>query len=107
MASLKTGKHTITSKTLRASGQSCHNTATVPYRLKNLQLGSEKLENTFTDLQGTYAVGQWQCIQATSIAVPYLIYHAVEDHRTRPKHHQQWNGSRPTIFRTAGITSAA
>ncbi|WP_175404756.1 phage minor head protein, partial [Endozoicomonas atrinae] len=45
-----------------------------------------------TNLQSAYAVGQWQSIQANSQAAPFLMYDAVEDHRTRPEH-QQWNGT--------------
>ncbi|WP_066016583.1 phage minor head protein [Endozoicomonas atrinae] len=58
------------------------------------QLGSAtRLENIFrTNLQSAYAVGQWQSIQANSQAAPFLMYDAVEDHRTRPEH-QQWNGT--------------
>ncbi|WP_257263833.1 phage minor head protein [Endozoicomonas sp. ONNA2] len=63
-------------------------------KITKTQLGSaSRLENIFrTNLQSAYAVGQWQSIQANSQSAPYLMYDAVEDHRTRPEH-QQWNGT--------------
>ena len=63
-------------------------------KITKAKLGSaSRLENIFrTNLQSAYAVGQWQSIQANSKSAPYLMYDAVEDHRTRPEH-QQWNGT--------------
>ncbi|WP_274520569.1 phage minor head protein, partial [Endozoicomonas atrinae] len=59
-----------------------------PGKITKAQLGSaSRLENIFrTNLQSAYAVGQWQSIQANSQAAPFLMYDAVEDHRTRPEH---------------------
>ena len=56
-------------------------------KITKAQLGSaSRLENIFrTNLQSAYAVGQWQSIQANSQTAPFLMYDAVEDHRTRPR----------------------
>ena len=63
-------------------------------KVTKAQLGSaSRLENIFrTNLQSAYAVGQWQSIEANKETAPFLMYDAVEDHRTRPEH-QQWNGT--------------
>ena len=63
-------------------------------KVTKAQLGSaSRLQNIFrTNLQSTYAVGQWQSIDDNKETAPFLVYDAVEDHRTRPEH-QQWNGT--------------
>lgn len=52
------------------------------------RLGSASRLNTIfrTNLQNAYAAGQWQGIQAIADIKPFLIYDAVDDHRTRPEH---------------------
>lgn len=57
------------------------------------QLGSaHRLETIFrTNLQSAYATGQWEGIAATEDDAPYLMYDAVDDHRTRASH-AQWDG---------------
>lgn len=52
------------------------------------QLGSaSRLETIFrSNLQGAYAVGQWQSIRRSVRTAPYLMYDAVDDNRTRPDH---------------------
>lgn len=57
-------------------------------RVVDAQLGSaSRLENIFrTNLQSAYAAGHWEKIQEQSAAAPYLLYDAVDDHRTRADH---------------------
>ena len=57
-------------------------------RVVEAQLGSaSRLETIFrTNIQTAYAVGHWQTIQDQAEAAPYLLYDAVDDHRTRPDH---------------------
>lgn len=52
------------------------------------QLGSAHRIKTIyrSNLQSAYATGQWERIQEQAEAAPYLIYDAVDDHRTRPEH---------------------
>ena len=52
------------------------------------QLGSaSRLATIFrTNLQSAYSVGQWQAIAAQADTAPYLMYDAVDDHRTRSEH---------------------
>lgn len=52
------------------------------------QLGSaSRLETIFrSNMQSAYATGQWDSITKTAKALPYLLYDAVDDHRTRPEH---------------------
>lgn len=52
------------------------------------QLGSaSRLETIFrTNLQSAYAVGHWDGIVRSARTAPYLMYDAVDDHRTRPEH---------------------
>jgi len=52
------------------------------------QLGSpHRLETIFrTNMQSAYAAGQWDQIQAQADLMPYLMYDAIDDHRTRPAH---------------------
>jgi SPP1 gp7 family putative phage head morphogenesis protein len=54
----------------------------------NARLGSaSRLETIFrTNLQSAYAAGQWQAIEANKDDAPYLLYDAVDDHRTRREH---------------------
>jgi SPP1 gp7 family putative phage head morphogenesis protein len=53
-----------------------------------IQLGSaSRLENIFrTNMQSSYAAGQWQGIQETKETIPFLMYDAVDDDRTREEH---------------------
>lgn len=53
-----------------------------------VQLGSvRRLELIFrTNMLSAYAAGQWQQIQETKNALPYLRYNAVDDLRTRDEH---------------------
>ena len=47
-------------------------------------INSYRLQNIFrTNLQSAYAVGQWQSIEDNKETAPFLMYDAVEDHRTR------------------------
>lgn len=52
------------------------------------QLGSPwRLETIFrTNMQTAYAVGQWDEIESQAAIAPFLMYDAVDDHRTRPEH---------------------
>lgn len=52
------------------------------------QLGSPwRLETIFrTNMQTSYAVGQWQEIAEQSDIAPFLMYDAIDDFRTRPLH---------------------
>lgn len=58
------------------------------------QLGSPgRLKTIFrTNVQAAYAVGQWEEIQANAEIAPYLLYDAVDDHRTRPEH-KAWDNT--------------
>ncbi|MCG7939498.1 MAG: DUF935 family protein [Candidatus Thiodiazotropha lotti] len=57
------------------------------------QLGSaRRLETIFrANLQAAYAAGHWANAQATKASIPYLMYDAVDDDRTRPEH-KSWDG---------------
>ena len=57
-------------------------------RVVKAQLGSaSRLETIFrTNLQTAYSAGHWANAQATKKALPYLVYDAVDDHRTRSEH---------------------
>lgn len=52
------------------------------------QLGSpHRLKTIFrTNVQSAYAVGAWEQIDAQKTDAPFLLYDAVDDHRTRPEH---------------------
>lgn len=52
------------------------------------QLGSSRrLETIFrTNMQTGYSIGSWEGIQQAKEAMPYLMYDALDDHRTRPEH---------------------
>ncbi len=58
------------------------------------QLGAPyRLQTIFrTNMQTAYAVGMWQQIAAQAQDAPYLLYDAVDDHRTRPDH-AAWDGT--------------
>ncbi|MFA7604468.1 MAG: phage minor head protein [Novosphingobium sp.] len=58
------------------------------------QLGSPaRLETIFrTNMASAYAAGQWQEIEGQAGRAPYLLYDAVDDHRTRPEH-RAWDGT--------------
>lgn len=57
------------------------------------QLGSpHRLETIFrTNMAQAYAVGEWEQIRAQEDVAPFLMYDAVDDHRTRPEH-AAWDG---------------
>jgi SPP1 gp7 family putative phage head morphogenesis protein len=57
------------------------------------ELGSPgRLRTIFrTNMQSAYSVGAWQRIQQQAAEAPYLLYDAVDDHRTRPEH-AAWDG---------------
>ena len=52
------------------------------------ELGSSRrLDNIFrTNMQMSYAAGQWQQIKEQERIAPYLMYNAVDDYRTREEH---------------------
>lgn len=56
--------------------------------IEGAQLGSaRRLETIFrTNLQSSYAAGQWQQMQEQAEDAPYLMYEAIDDFRTRPEH---------------------
>ena len=62
-----------------------------------VQLGSaSRLETIYrTNLQSSYAAGHWQSIQANKVAMPYLMYDAVDDGATRAEHAAHDNIVRP------------
>ncbi|QSX32474.1 minor capsid protein [Shewanella avicenniae] len=53
-----------------------------------IQLGSaSRLETIFrTNLQSAYSAGHWAGIQENAEDMPYLMYDAVDDSKTRPEH---------------------
>lgn len=57
-------------------------------------LGSPaRLQTIFrSNMQSAYAAGQWEDIIAQADLAPYLLYDAVDDHRTRPDH-AAWDGT--------------
>jgi len=56
--------------------------------ITKVQLGSaSRLETIFrTNLQSSYAAGQWQAIEESKADMPYLMYDAVDDGATRAEH---------------------
>lgn len=58
------------------------------------QLGSPgRLKTIFrTNVQSAYAAGQWEQIQEQKDVAEFLMYDAVDDHRTRPQH-AAWDGT--------------
>lgn len=58
------------------------------------QLGSPgRLKTIFrTNVQSAYAAGQWEQIQEQKDVAEFLMYDAVDDHRTRPQH-ADWDGT--------------
>lgn len=56
------------------------------------QLGSaSRLETIYrTNLQSAYGSQRWEMIQRNARSAPYLMYDAVDDHRTR-REHAQWD----------------
>lgn len=62
-------------------------------RSKWVQLGNpRRIETIFrTNLQTAYAAGDWAQIQENAAAMPYLMYDAVDDNRTRDAH-RVWDG---------------
>jgi len=51
-----------------------------------------RLQTIFrTNLQSAYAAGHWSRIREQKAIMPYLMYDAVDDHRTRPQH-AAWDG---------------
>lgn len=65
---------------------------TVTGKVTKAQLGSaSRLETIFrTNLQSAYSVGRWDMIHRNAQTAPYLMYDAVDDHRTRDTH-GQWD----------------
>jgi len=61
------------------------------------QLGSAaRLNNIYrSNVQAAYAQGQWQQIREQREVAPYLMYDAVDDHRTRPMHNAWDNTTLP------------
>lgn len=57
------------------------------------QLGSpSRLQTIYrTNMQSAYAAGQWDAIEEQADLAPFLLYDAVDDHRTRPEH-AAWDG---------------
>lgn len=57
------------------------------------QLGSpSRLQTIYrTNMQSAYAAGNWDAIEEQADLAPYLLYDAVDDHRTRPEH-AAWDG---------------
>lgn len=55
---------------------------------REVQLGSpRRLRIIFdTNMRQAHAAGRWQRFEATKAALPYLVYSAVLDSRTRPQH---------------------
>lgn len=53
-----------------------------------VQLGSAaRIDTIFrTNLQVAYATGAWEKIQEQAAEAPFLMYDAIDDHRTRPSH---------------------
>lgn len=62
--------------------------------IRNVQLGSvRRLDTIFrTNMQMSYAAGDWEQITETAEDAPYLMYDAVDDNRTRPLH-KSWDGT--------------
>lgn len=58
------------------------------------ELGTpSRLKTIFrTNVQGSYAAGQWEQIQEQKDVAEYLLYDAIDDHRTRPEH-AAWDGT--------------
>lgn len=56
--------------------------------VSKVQLGSaSRLETIFrTNLQSSYASGHWASVLDNAESMPYLMYDAVDDSRTRPSH---------------------
>lgn len=56
--------------------------------IQDVQLGSlSRLDNIFrTNMQSAYSVGQWDKITEQAARMPYLMYDAVDDNRTRDEH---------------------
>lgn len=63
-------------------------------KLVSAQLGSaSRLETIFrSNLQSAYSVGRWNMVHRNAKTAPYLLYDAVDDHRTRPEH-ARWDGT--------------
>lgn len=45
-----------------------------------------------TNMMTAYSVGEWEQIQEQAEVAPYLLYDAIDDHRTRPEH-AAWDGT--------------
>lgn len=45
-----------------------------------------------TNMQAAYAAGAWDAIEANADLAPFLLYDAIDDHRTRPDH-AAWDGT--------------
>lgn len=61
--------------------------------LREVQLGSARRINTIFDanIRQSHATGRWQRIEAAKAQLPYLVYTAVLDNRTRDEH-AAWGG---------------
>jgi SPP1 gp7 family putative phage head morphogenesis protein len=61
---------------------------------EQVQLGSYRRLTTIfnTNMRVSYAAGRWEQIQRSKATLPYLMYSAVLDSRTRPAH-RAWHGT--------------
>lgn len=62
--------------------------------LREVQLGSPRRLRTIfdTNLRTAYARGAWERIERNAATMPYLLYDAILDTRTRPDH-RAWDGT--------------
>jgi hypothetical protein len=65
---------------------------------RTVQLGSPRRLRTIfnTNLRTAYAAGQWERIQATKSALPFLLYHHTDQNHARPQH-RAW-GAQPVCL---------
>ena len=61
--------------------------------IREVQLGSPRRLTTIfdTNMRMAHAAGRWQRFEGAKAALPYLVYTAVLDERTRPQH-ARWGG---------------
>lgn len=62
--------------------------------IRNVQLGSSRRLDLIAqvNMRSSYAAGQWERIERTKASLPFLLYDAVQDGRTRPEH-RAWDGT--------------